>query len=549
MARVKKNETALTLEEKLEQALVPDWEWPYKIPQNWCWVNLESVASLHNGDRGTNYPSKKDYVDIGIPFINAGAIQNNALDESEFNYITEGKFESLRAGKIKKGDILYCLRGSLGKTAVVESDTKGAISSSLCILRCNEAVLRKYIAYLLRSEVIRKQQEMAENGSAQPNLSAASVLKYMLPIPPFAEQQRIVNRIESLFAKLDEAKEKAQATLDSFETRKAAILHKAFTGELTANWRVDNHLDLESWKHEAFDDCLSQMQNGLAKRTGKNGAPFVVLRLANLTEDGFSTDDLRTIVLDEKEQTSYRLCPNDVLMIRVNGSKDNVGKQLLAGEQENWAFCDHIIRIRYRDNISPAYMVYFAKSNAYKLYVKDHIVSSAGQNTISRKGMADLSIPAPSFPEQVEIVRILDSFFKKEKKAKEASESVLEQIDLIKKAILSRAFRGELGTNDPTEESALELLKQILSGKATDSKSTKKPVSTTSIPVEIAAMLYSKLEKDIVKVFYQHSDTIASIDEILAVGKNKMGIISTLTNLEQRGIIVRHDQTNYCIKE
>ena len=114
MARGKKNEVALTPEEKLAQALVPDWNQPYKVPKNWSWVNLESVASLHNGDRGVNYPSKKDYVEIGIPFINAGAIQNNALDEAEFYYITEEKFESLRAGKIQKGDILYCLRGSLG---------------------------------------------------------------------------------------------------------------------------------------------------------------------------------------------------------------------------------------------------------------------------------------------------------------------------------------------------------------------------------------------------------------------------------------------------
>ena len=68
----------------------------------------------------------------------------------------------------------------------------------------------------------------------------------------------------------------------------------------------------------------------------------------------------------------------------------------------------------------------------------------------------------PSVPEQAEIVRILDDLLAKEAQAKETAEAVLKQIDLIKKAILARAFRGELGTNDPSEESAVELVTQLV---------------------------------------------------------------------------------------
>ena len=162
---------------------------------------------------------------------------------------------------------------------------------------------------------------------------------------------------------------------------------------------------------------------------------------------------------------TYELRPNDVIMIRVNGSKDNVGKQYLITNQHHWAFCDHIIRIRYSSSLLPQYMVYFSKSKNYRIYVKENIVSSAGQNTISRKGMANLHVPLPRMNEQSEIVRILDMAFAEEQQAKEAAEAVLNQIDLMKKSILARAFRGELGTNAPSEESAVELLKRGLEKK------------------------------------------------------------------------------------
>ena len=78
------------------------------------------------------------------------------------------------------------------------------------------------------------------------------------------------------------------------------------------------------------------------------------------------------------------------------------------------------------------------------------------------KGYSKVKIGIPSISEQKEIIRILDCLLEKEQQAKEAAESVLDQIDTMKKAILARAFRGELGTNDPTEESAVELLKGVL---------------------------------------------------------------------------------------
>ncbi len=175
----------------------------FEIPESWSWCYLHTISALFNGDRGENYPSKKDYVEYGIPFINAGCLDNGTINYDVANYITEEKYNSLRAGKIQKGDILYCLRGSLGKTGFVITDNKGAISSSLCIFRLSEAIIPQFFLYVLNSNAIKVQQQMVDNGTAQPNLSAKDVSNFAIPIPPISEQSRIVSKIEELFSFLD----------------------------------------------------------------------------------------------------------------------------------------------------------------------------------------------------------------------------------------------------------------------------------------------------------------------------------------------------------
>lgn len=452
MARKKEN---LTSAERLEEALVPDWEQPYKVPENWCWTRIAKLCSLSNGKAF----KPTDWTETGIPIVRIQNLNNPEAQYNLYSGAVEDKF------RLCGGELLFAWSGTPGTSfgAHIWWGKEAVLNQHIFRVDFDE----KYINKIYFKYAINQQLDMlisvAHGGAGLQHVTKGVFEATPIPLPPFAEQQRIVDRIESLFAKLDEAKQKAQDALDSFETRKTAILHKAFTGELTAQWRKEHGVGMESWDYPRFEDCILKMQNGLAKRSGSSGTSFVVLRLANLSDNGFVTDDLREILLDEKEQKNYSLKDNDVLMIRVNGSKDNVGKQFLFHGKLKWAFCDHIIRITYKTNLSPEYMVYFSKTNTYRRYIEDNMVSSAGQNTISRKGMASLLTPIPLMDEQTEIVRILDDLLAKEQQAREAAERVLEQIDLIKKAILARAFRGELGTNDPSEESAVELLKQISS--------------------------------------------------------------------------------------
>jgi type I restriction enzyme S subunit len=174
-------------------------ELPFDVPANWRWVRLGSQAELINGDRGKNYPNRAEYVATGVPFINTGHIEpDGTLSHDSMHHLTRAKFESLRSGKTRSGDLVYCLRGAtLGKTAIVEYP-EGAIASSLVILRFKESVNRRFAFLFLTSPFGRELIRRFDNGSAQPNLAASSVARYVMPLPPLEEQSRIVTRITEL---------------------------------------------------------------------------------------------------------------------------------------------------------------------------------------------------------------------------------------------------------------------------------------------------------------------------------------------------------------
>jgi type I restriction enzyme S subunit len=122
-----------------------------------------------------------------VPFINAGHLTDDGIDMESMNFIPRGKFELLRQGKIHEGDILFCLRGSLGKYAVVEGIEEGAIASSLVIVRPEARVINRFLAAYSGSDLCTKMVRQYANGAAQPNLSARSLGKFQFPLPPLPE--------------------------------------------------------------------------------------------------------------------------------------------------------------------------------------------------------------------------------------------------------------------------------------------------------------------------------------------------------------------------
>ena len=206
-----------------------------KEENNWDAFALGETCHFENGDRGTNYPKRAEYVEDGIPWINTGHIlPNGTLDRNSMNYITEEKFRSLRSGKTKPGDLVYCLRGAtLGKTAIVDSNAVGAVASSLVIIRPSEKILSKFLYFFLTSNTGKSFIKQYQNGAAQPNLGAKSVKKFIIPLPSINVQEKIVSEMEDCYKNynlLQSLRHKSDSTISEL---KQSILQEAFNGKLT----------------------------------------------------------------------------------------------------------------------------------------------------------------------------------------------------------------------------------------------------------------------------------------------------------------------------
>jgi type I restriction enzyme S subunit len=240
LERIKKEKEQLVKEKKIKKEnplqKITDEEIPYGLPESWVWCRLGQIASLINGDRGKNYPSKDHYVQTGIPFITARNLGDRFLKHGELNYISEERYAMLNSGQIELDDILYCLRGSLGKCAIVEGIEQGAIASSLCIVRSYSAIssnfLLNYFLCPLGKEIILRH----DNGTAQPNLSASDVKTFVFPLPPLEEQKAIVQVVNQLFAEVDQLENLTKERIHLKEDFVTSALKQLSTGYSSTEW-------------------------------------------------------------------------------------------------------------------------------------------------------------------------------------------------------------------------------------------------------------------------------------------------------------------------
>lgn len=216
---------------------------------------LDEVATYINGRAF----KPEEWEEDGKPIIRIQNLTNSTQTCNRTTKTYENKYY------VSSGDLLFAWSASLG--AHIWDGEDGWLNQHIFKVVPNEGIHKMYLYYYLLHIV--DQLYAKTHGSGMVHITLKPFKAAQIPVPSWQVQQRIVDRIESLFAKLDEAKEKAQTVLDSFETRKAAILHKAFTGELTAKWRAEHGVGMESWAQLKLGE-IGALERGRSQHRPRN---------------------------------------------------------------------------------------------------------------------------------------------------------------------------------------------------------------------------------------------------------------------------------------
>lgn len=431
-----KKKQELSPEERLAAALVPEEEQPYQLPEGWKWVYLGKIMEWTSG--GT--PSRKhvEYYNGDIPWVKTGELNDGYINDTS-EKITEEAIKCSSAKVMPVHTVLLAMYGAtIGRVAIL--NIKAATNQACACGICSEWIYFKFLFYFLKSQ--KNHFINLSKGGAQPNISQKIIKKSKMPLAEYAEQKRVVSCIESLFAKLDAAKAKVQSVLDAHEARKAALLHDAFAGKLTTEWRANRNISYDDWRLVSIQDICHSLKYGTAKKSESSGR-YVVIRMGNLFDGEIIWENL-AYSDDEDDIKKYQLSPGDVLFNRTN-SAALVGKTSIYRGEYPAIYAGYIIKLDYdREIVVGEFLNYVMNSVQAKVYCNKVKTDGVNQSNINAKKIGAFQFRLPTFSEQQEIVRILNKLIGKEACIKQSAESVLESIDRMKQSILARAFRGKL---------------------------------------------------------------------------------------------------------
>ena len=496
MAKNKKVE--ISLEEKLKKALVPVEEQPYKIPDNWVWTKYDVLFS---------------------------DISKSEKKIEEKNYLENGKIAIVSQGKDKivgYSDILKVEPYKEELPLIIFGDHTLNVkyidfpfyigADGVKVLKTTSIIISKFLFYLLNN---LKTFTLINTGYRR---HYPILKKLFFPLPPINEQRRIVEKLDFLFDKIKKAKELIEEIKIDIENRKISILDRAFKGVLTSKWRNENKTSdvrelLKSINDEKIkkweEDCIQAEKDGNKKPKKPNikevedmivpveEQPYklpnswVWVRLGDISEkiskgttprgdDGYTEEGVNFLRVENignnnsinlsnikyiSEKTHNGFLKRSILeekdiLISIAGT---LGRTAIVKKEDLPANINQAISfVRLIDNnkVLENFIVFYLNSPTIKAILLSQVKVTAIPN-LTLEIISDIKFPLPQLEEQQEIVRILDEVLENENKVKELLE-LEERIDILEKSILNKAFKGELGTKNSSDEPAIELLKEIL---------------------------------------------------------------------------------------
>lgn len=414
-----------------------------RLPLNWCECILEDVCSLENGIKST---------DLNLPLLDAKYLRG----KKESEYRNSGVV-------LNSGNYVILVDGE-NSGEIFSIKQKGIMGSTFKLLNFTPFCKKEYILYFIHSyqDLFRTNKK----GAAIPHLNKEIFRNLELPVPPLAEQGRIVDRIEEIFAKIDAGVEKLKSAQEKIKQYKQSVLHSAFTGKLE---KVSN------WKHAFLKEICNKITDGSHfSPESDNSYDYPYITVKDIFNDNIMFSSAKKIKKIDYEKLVYNGCkPNigDVLF-----SKDGtVGKVSLIQSNINFVVLSSLaILTPNYDKITSKFLFYMLKSPEF---LSEALKNKTGV-AIRRIILATLKNIKVFYPsdisEQERIVEEIEKRFAKADKMLEVVEKSLKFAEQLKQSVLKKAFEGKLVPQNPNDEPASVLLERIKSEKQQNEKAKGK---------------------------------------------------------------------------
>ena len=451
----------------------------YDLPEGWEWVILKDIVSaLESGGRPRG--GVKD-IKEGVPSIGGEHLTyEGGFNFKRIRYIPNSFFNNMHRGYIEQEDILIVKDGATtGKVSFVDNTfpfKKAAINEHVFKLKViRDQMIPKYLFYFLFSAVGNRQILDCLQGSAQGGINQSFINSVYVPICSLEQQKRIVQRIESLCACLTKTKQNLTKIPPLLKKFRQSVLAKAFSGELTEDWRAkqkdlepaskllerihQEHKKLlgkkykepesidtsdlpelpEGWEWVRLGDVCTKAQYGWTTSADFEGKGLKLLRTTDISSGIINWDGVPYCKEQPEEPQKYLLNKGDILVSRAG----SVGVSIEIEDCPDAIFGSYLIRFKPVSPILPKYVSLYLKSTYYWNSIADKTAGITIPNVNATK-LENLSIPISSVKEQVKIIAKIQEFFAQADAIEKSIKIALSHCEKLTQSILAKAFRGEL---------------------------------------------------------------------------------------------------------
>lgn len=383
------------------------------------------ILDMHQGVN--TVADKVKYVDEGYPIIQSKNITSGYLDLDDVRFIDEETYKKYKKKyNPQKEDLLVCNIGTIGKSLIVEEEKEFIIAWNVFLIKVDkQKVCSKYLKHYFEFLLNKGFFNTLLNGGTVKFINKTKLGEIEVPLPDMQKQIQLTRILDKSALLIEKRKSQIEGL-------------SSLTRSLFMQLLEENSDDIKQIK---FQELIADTKNGISRR-GSDSNGDIVLRLRDVKANSIDySAEMNRIMLSEQEKINYKLCQDDILLVRVNGNPDYVGRCAVFNSfDEEIYFNDHIIRIRTKKYANPTYLSYFLNSGYGKKEIRQYIKTSAGQYTISRDGIDKVTILLPPLESQIEFACFLNQINKK-KLILQKSLAYFEEVFL---SLQQRAFNGEL---------------------------------------------------------------------------------------------------------